>query len=113
MSERRDTTRIPARFEVRYIQEGDFLISLSNNISIDGMYFHTEEPLRVGEITQLSFSIGDLIGETVNVQVMWVTKRDETGRPGVGVRFIDPPAHLQEEILRLINRVALIDSDSF
>ncbi len=53
--ERRINQRIPAEFQVNYVHDGDYLISQSRDISIDGMFICTQNPAPVKEMTTLSF----------------------------------------------------------
>lgn len=105
--ERRRNQRMPTEFEVNYVHDGDYVISLTKDISADGMFIHTDSPPPVGDTPNLIFSIGDLREIKVRAQVMWVNTKDNGLDRGMGVQFIDTPADLKEAILRNINRVAV------
>ncbi len=51
MDERRGNQRIPSKFEINYVNEGDYLISYSKDLSVDGMFVSTNSPPAVGEET--------------------------------------------------------------
>lgn len=96
------------QFEINYIQENDFLISYSRDISADGMFINTETPLAVNDRVSLTFSLEGSDPFTVDARVMW-TNRDGAKRDkGMGVKFIRPTKKLQSAILASVNRVAVI-----
>ncbi len=109
--ERRHNTRIPAEFIVNYIHDGDYVISLSKDISADGMFIHTDNPPPVGDTPTLVFSIGALHDVSVLSQVMWVNTRDNGLDRGMGVQFLNIPDKLRETVLRIVNKVAVFDPE--
>ncbi|MBU0729791.1 MAG: PilZ domain-containing protein [Proteobacteria bacterium] len=111
-SERRDRQRVPAKFEVNFIHKGDYLISFSENISVDGIFLYTENPPKLGETTKLQFSVGDLKNEIVLAKVMWVNHAETSDDKGVGLLFVNPSEDLRETILKIVNRVALFDEEN-
>jgi uncharacterized protein (TIGR02266 family) len=108
MEERRASQRIPSRFEINYVHEGDYLISYSKDLSVDGMFVSTNSPPAVGEETKLTFSIGDIDRVTVDARVVWVSTSDQEDKAGMGVEFIDPPDSLREAILESIKKIAVL-----
>ncbi len=108
-AERRINRRIPAKYEISYIHDGDYLISFSKDISIDGMFVHTDKVLPVGHSTELTFSIGELEQIKVKAQVVWVNDSRNTADYGMGIKFVEPPSALKETILKILNRVAVIE----
>ncbi len=106
--ERRVNTRIPAEFKVSYIHEGDYLISRSRDISVDGMFIYTEAPPPVGDTPRLTFT---LQGRefSVSARVIWVNREARGADQGMGVQFIDPPADFRQAILALVRRVAVLN----
>ena len=108
MEERRASQRIPSRFEINHIHEGDYLISYSKDLSVDGMFVSTNSPPAVGEETKLTFSIGDIDRVTVDARVVWVSTSDLEDKAGMGVEFIDPPDFLRDAILENIKKIAVL-----
>ena len=109
-AERRLSTRIPGKYEINFIHEGDYLISFSKDISVDGMFIQTETPPPVGGLTQLTFSIGEIDQITIDAKVVWVNEKELTADPGMGVQFVNPPDHLKDTILSIVKRVAVLDT---
>jgi uncharacterized protein (TIGR02266 family) len=108
MEERRGNQRIPSKFEINYVNEGDYLISYSKDLSVDGMFVSTNSPPAVGEETKLTFSIGDIDQVTVDAKVVWVNPSNQEDKAGMGVKFIDPPDSLREAILESVKKIAVL-----
>ncbi len=108
MKERRVNKRVPAEFKVTYIHEGDYLISRSKDISVDGMFIYTENPPPVGDTPRLTFAV-DGNEFSIAARVIW-TNRDADGADrGMGVQFIDPPEEIRQTILGLVQRIAILN----
>ena len=61
---------------------------------------------------QWPLSIGlrkDLHEVVVTAKVAWVNLQGGKGGTGLGLEFIDPPTLLKEAILRIVNRIAVIE----
>jgi uncharacterized protein (TIGR02266 family) len=108
-TERRASVRVPARFKVDYSHEGNYLISYSKNISAEGMFICTDEPVPVGTHLKLVFSIEDLHEVVITAKIAWVNPQGGNGNAGLGLEFIDPPAFLKEAILWMVNRIAVVE----
>ena len=109
-SERRDNARVAARFDVSCLHEGDYLISFSKDISVDGMFVCTDEPLDVGSSIELFFKIDDL-KLAMDAQVVWVNANGTQKDKGMGVKFIGLDTAGRENILRAVNRVAILEQE--
>ena len=107
-AERRIHKRVPATFKISYIHEGDYLISYSKDLSVDGMFIYTKDPPAVGETTEITFSIGNIEHISVDAKVVWVNCSESETEAGVGVQFVNPPPFLKETILEVVNRIALL-----
>ena len=83
-ADRRSSIRVPGKYEINFINEGDYLISYSKDISVDGMFIQTDSAPAVGELTQLTFSIGNVEKVSVNAKVVWVNDSESSGDPGMG-----------------------------
>lgn len=106
--ERRVSTRVPAQFQVNFVHEGDYLISHTRDISIDGMFLYTLTPPPVAERTELTFSIGDLHNLTLMAEVVWVNHTRSKKDSGMAVKFLDPQQELIDAILAIIHKVAIL-----
>ena len=110
-SERRENQRASLKFEINYIQEGDYLISHSRDISADGMFINTESPLSINEKVTLTFSLDNSDPFTVDARVVWINQQGERKDQGMGVQFIRPSKKLKTAILSMVNRVAVIEKE--
>ena len=108
-TEQRASVRVPARFKVDYSHEDNYLISYSKNISAEGMFICTDKLVRVGTHVKLVFSIKDLHEVVVTAMVAWVNLQGGKGDTGLGLEFVDPPPLLKEAILRIVNRIAVVE----
>jgi uncharacterized protein (TIGR02266 family) len=108
-TEQRASVRVPARFKVDYSHEGNYLISYSKNISAEGMFICTDRLIPVGTHVKLVFSIKDLYEVEVNAKVAWVNLQGGKGDAGLGLEFVDPPTLMKEAILRIVNRIAVVE----
>ncbi|MEA2084868.1 MAG: PilZ domain-containing protein [Thermodesulfobacteriota bacterium] len=108
--ERRTNQRVSSSFKVDCINEGDYIISFSRDLSVDGMFLCTDIPPDVGNCPKLIFTIGDLDEVEVNARVVWVNTSEPAKYMGMGVQFIDPPSNLQDAILQIVNRIAVFEN---
>jgi hypothetical protein len=91
--------RFRRRVEVRYIAAGyQERVGFSGNISLSGMMLRTPVVLPPGTILTLAIHFPTHVLE-IEGRVMWAREGPltllSTGRIGMGIRFIDPPAELE------------------
>ncbi len=110
-SERRVARRVKADFNVNYINGGDYLISQTRDISVDGMFLYTKKPASPPEHTTLTFSLGDLHEQEVEAEVIWANHNPSSNDSGMAVKFINPSQELQDTILKEINKIAILSKD--
>ncbi len=111
--ERRTNQRVSSSFKVDCINEGDYIISFSRDLSVDGMFLCTDTPPDVGSCPKLIFSIGELDEVEVNAKVVWVNTSEPAKYMGMGVQFVDPTPDLQNTILQIVNRIAVFEKETF
>ena len=109
--ERRISDRALVKFQVNYIHKGDYLISFSRDVSVDGMFLFTDNPPPVGEYPRLTFSIGEMEDVTITAKVVWVSPPNSATGPGMAVPFLELPPLLKENILKIINRFSVLEHD--
>ncbi len=110
-AERRTNDRVPVKFKVNYIHEGDYLISFSKDISVDGMFLSTDNPPPIGEYPRLQFSIGELQEVSVTAKVVWVSLPGSIMGAGMAVQFLEIPPELKEVILKIVSRLTILEND--
>ncbi|MEI6126147.1 MAG: PilZ domain-containing protein [Pseudomonadota bacterium] len=107
-AESRKNRRIPAQLKIIYVHDEDYLISYSKDLSVDGMFIYTKNPVPPGETTEIAFSVGAIDQLTVNARVIWIKNSGSETESGMGVQFINPPPSFQESILQTVNRIAVL-----
>ncbi len=110
--DRRGSKRVPVKFKVDCIQENDYLISFSKDISADGMFICTEKPLEVDQNLVLHFSLEDAKDLEVSAQVVWANKSGSQTDFGMGVKFIKPEADLKRDILNAVRKIAVLEDQA-
>ena len=110
-AEKRVSPRIPIKINVNFFLEGDYLISLSKDISPDGMFLSTESPINVGQSLELSFKIENM-KFNVNAEVVWVNYRGPLQDKGMGIRFTEMNTKTKEMLLHAATRVAILEGQS-
>lgn len=106
-TERRSEKRVRAEIAIKVVQNGDYLISYSKDISAEGMFIRMDNPPPRGDIINLKFAFDSFEPMSVDAEVVWVNTNASTDN-GIGVNFIDPPEHVQTAILKIVNRIAVL-----
>lgn len=79
--------------EVEAIMDGDYLVGNMYNLSKGGAYCEFDGPrvFSIGDLVRVKVSLNDMKSERlVNAKVVWTTIKGRTsGRPGVGMRFVN------------------------
>ena len=109
-SDRRQTQRFPAKLRIIYVNDGDYLISHTRDLSVDGMFICTKKTIPVGAATEITFSLGDRNEVSVPARVVWVNNSGDEDDTGIGVQFVNPSPDMQDAMLHMINRIALLEA---
>ncbi len=98
--ERRKHPRVLIRAMVDYESQDTFLYDYSQNLSEGGLFINTKNPLSVGEVLDLKFSLPDVEKVfQVKGEVRWVIEDEKDGlMRGMGIAFKD----LDEDDKKLI-----------
>lgn len=108
-SDRRIIQRFPVDFRVDFIHAGDYLISCSKDISMDGMFVNTDSPAPVGTHVNLIFPAEGKIEVEVAALVVWNREKSSYQRPGMGVQFLSPlPQSVKKDYLKNIDRIVIL-----
>jgi len=109
--EKRVSPRIPIKVNVHFLLDGDYLISLSKDISPDGMFLSTESPINVGQSLELSFKIEKTLFN-INAEVVWVNYTGPLQDKGMGIRFTEMDTKKRDMVLQAVTRVAILEGQS-
>jgi len=108
-SDRRIIGRFPVDFRVDFIHAGDYMISCSKNISMDGMFINTDSPAPVGTHVNLIFPAEGKHEMEVAALVVWNREESSYQKPGMGVQFLSPlPQTVKKNFLRHIDRIVIL-----
>lgn len=121
---RRSEPRHAVHLEVDCSSSGTgdtFLYAFITDISSMGIFIRTDAPLPVGTMLGLGFSPpASVAGSEPAVEpaprrleltgeVMWNTHDDESGAPGMGVRFHNISPKTRQRLLEIVRAIAYLD----
>ena len=93
--------------EVRFEEFGDFVTEYSNDLSLSGMFLHTNKPHPPGSSFQFEFEVegGQRLIRGVG-EVVWIREpeRSQDEPPGMGIRFISLDTNGRKLVRWLIER---------
>ena len=108
-SDRRFIQRFPVDFRVDFIHAGDYMISCSKDISMDGMFINTNTPPPVGTHVNLIFPADDKLEVEIAALVVWNREKSSYQKPGMGVQFLTPlPQTVKKNFLKDIDRIVIL-----
>lgn len=110
-SDRRIIQRFPVAFRLDFIHAGDYLISCSRDISMDGMFINTTYPAPSGTHVNVIFPAGDTHEVEVTALVVWSRGKSSYHKPGMGVQFLSPlPQSVKKDFLKHIDRIVILSA---
>lgn len=112
-NEQRISNRLPVKLQVDYKSEGNFLFENATNISEQGVFIHTDKPLKPGTFVELQFTLPETKDKLkIRGEVMWVNpyrqEQEKNYNPGMGVRFESLNELDKEILLNAIKRIAVL-----
>ena len=112
-SDLRGSKRVPVKLQVDWKREGNFLFENATNISEQGIFIETEQPMEAGTLIDLQFQLPEAKKKVeVLGEVIWINPvrpdRNRNHNPGMGIRFVNLKEIDKETILSLIKRIAVL-----
>ena len=108
-SDRRIINRYPIDFRVDYINSGDYVISCSRDISMDGMFINTDSPPPAGTHVNLIFPLDGHLEVEVSALVVWNRQKSDFKKTGMGVQFLTPlPQEVKNNFFKNIDRIVIL-----
>ena len=107
--EARATIRARVDFEIE--SEDTFVYEYMTNLSKAGIFLATRDPLPVGTVTRLRFTLPGEAEIAVRGRVAWINPYRPGGdnpNPGMGVEFLDLSEDHKEKIVRIVKRMAIL-----
>ncbi|HMQ09928.1 MAG TPA: TIGR02266 family protein [Oligoflexia bacterium] len=116
-SDQRESKRVPVEFKVDFLKEGNFLFENATNISEHGIFLETDQPMELGTVVHLKFTLPDSGVEIeARAEVMWINPVKENAKknyhPGMGLKFVQLSDLDRQSILAVIKKLALLESMS-
>jgi type IV pilus assembly protein PilZ len=115
--ERRQARRVRVALEVNYRSADTFLFAYITDLSLLGIFIHTETPSPPGTQLTLRFTPpGHSAPMDLEGQVMWINPVrmvQEGGRsPGMGIRFRNVTEQQRERLVDLVRTVAYLPDEA-
>jgi len=106
---------IKARVDYEIESEDTFLFEYTTNLSRDGIFLQTNNPLEPDTVLSLRFNVPES-NRVIEVQgkVIWVNEfrpKGENLNPGMGIQFIDLSDDDKDLITKLIKKKAYLSDD--
>ena len=108
MDERRKYPRTNVSAIIDYLARKDYLICEMKDLSANGVFAVTSEPIPVGETIFLDFYLPGFVRKfKLKGRVVRTVSEDEASRdglvPGMGIEFFDVSPKTQEDIIRFVS----------
>jgi uncharacterized protein (TIGR02266 family) len=108
-SDRRIIKRFPVDFRVDFIHAGDYMISCSQDISMDGMFINTKTPPPAGTHVNIIFPVEEHHDVEVSALVVWSREQSSYQKSGMGIQFLTPlPQTVKKSFLKDIDRIVIL-----
>ena len=108
-SDRRIINRFSVDFRVDFIHAGDYMISCSRDVSMDGMFITTQSPPPVGTHVNIIFPVENHHDMEVAALVVWSREKERFQKPGMGIQFLSPlPQTVKKNFLKDIDRIVIL-----
>jgi uncharacterized protein (TIGR02266 family) len=113
INEKRKEKRIPIKLRVDYQCKDNYLFTYSKNLSKNGIFITTKDPLSPGTKLELQFTLSEP-KKNINVlgEVIWINeknKNDPHNQPGMGIKFVNLDIASKDLIEAEIKRVAVLE----
>lgn len=106
--EQRKTPRVPIQLKVDVESPNEhYLFEYSSNLSQNGIFIQSTEPLDPGTKVNIQFSLPDSYLIRTRGEVIWVNDEEEE-EPGMGIKFIGLDEKDREMILNSLKKLAIL-----
>ena len=105
--DKRQGLRIPIQLKVNIESTNDhYLFEYSSNLSQNGIFIQTHEPLEPGTQVNIQFTLPDENCIRTRGEVIWVNEDEDDS--GMGVKFLGLNENDRELILTAIKKIAIL-----
>ncbi len=107
--DKRREPRIPIQLKVDVESGSDhYLFEYSSNLSQNGIFIQTADPLMPGTSVNIQFLLPDESLIRTRGEVIWASIDDEEDEPGMGIRFIGLDDLDRNKILEAFKKLAIL-----
>lgn len=107
--EKRREARVPIQLQVDVeLPNEHYLFEYSSNLSQNGIFIHTLEPLNPGTPVSMAFSLPDQTLIRTRGEVIWCNDEEDDEEPGMGIKFIGLSEADRENILNALKKLAIL-----
>src|SRR3954469_3451999 len=87
--DKRKDVRVPIQLKVDVeIPNDHYLFEYSSNLSENGIFIQTDDPLMPGTEVSMAFSLPDAHLIRTRGQVVWMTMEEDAEDSGMGIKFM-------------------------
>jgi uncharacterized protein (TIGR02266 family) len=106
--DKRKEPRIPIQLKVDVESPNDhYLFEYSSNLSQNGIFIQSAEPLDPGTLVNIQFHLPDDYLIRTRGEVIWVNDEEEE-EPGMGIKFIGISEEDRDRILNSLKKLAIL-----
>lgn len=107
--EKRKEARIPVQLKVDVESPNNhYLFEYSSNLSQNGIFIQTPEPLPPGVQVNIQFALPNNYMIRTRGEVIWVNFEEDDEEPGMGVKFMGLQQEDRDMILNSLKKLAIL-----
>lgn len=109
LADKRREARVPMQLKVDVESPNDhYLFEYSSNLSQNGIFIQTTEPLSPGTPVTMQFSLPDKVLIRTRGEVIWANDDADDEEPGMGIKFMGLSEADRENILNTLKKLAIL-----
>lgn len=109
LRDQRKEARVPIQLKVDVESPNDhYLFEYSSNLSQNGIFIQSSEPLSPGTAVTMQFSLPDKTLIRTRGEVIWSNNDADDDEPGMGIKFIGLSEADRENILNALKKLAIL-----
>lgn len=107
--DKRVDIRVPIQLKVDVESPNDhYLFEYSSNLSRNGIFIHTLDPLPAGTYVNIQFLLPDDYPIRTRGEVIWANTDEEDEDVGMGVKFLGLSEEDRDRILNSLKKLAIL-----
>lgn len=107
--DQRKDNRVPIQLKVDIESPNDhYLFEYSSNLSRNGIFIHTLDPLPAGTYVNIQFLLPDDTPIRTRGMVIWVNTDEDDEDVGMGIKFMGLAEEERDRILNSLKKLAIL-----